>query len=197
MSMILPMFRRRTAAVTIAALYGVIVAQGRSAVFYADYGAPDTVEGRFDLLVLHLALVLRRLDAEPTSRPELGPDLGQALFDHFCHDMDGGLRELGVGDLAVPKQMRDIAQSFYGRLNAYAGALAKGDEPALVGALSRNVFGTPEAAGAVRLATYVHACVATLDRQERADFCRGVLSFPDPVHIRAPAMASTETGTAR
>jgi cytochrome b pre-mRNA-processing protein 3 len=197
MSMILPMFRRRTAAATIAALYGVIVAQGRSPVFYAQYGAPDTVEGRFDLLVLHLALLLRRLDAEPVTRPELGPDLGQALFDHFCHDMDGGLRELGVGDLTVPKQMRDIAQSFYGRLKVYTAALADGNEQALVGALSRNVFGSPDAAGAARLAVYVQACVAALDRQERADFCRGVLSFPDPVHISPPAIASTETGTVR
>jgi cytochrome b pre-mRNA-processing protein 3 len=197
MSMILPMFRRRTAAATIAALYGVIVAQGRSPVFYADYGAPDTVEGRFDLLVLHLALLLRRLDAEPAVRPDLGPDLGQALFDHFCHDMDGGLRELGVGDLAVPRQMRDIAASFYGRLNAYAGALATGDEPALVGALSRNVFGVPDTAGAARLAVYVHAVAGALERQERGDFCRGVLSFPDPGHISPPATESTGTGTAR
>jgi cytochrome b pre-mRNA-processing protein 3 len=196
MSMILPMFRRRTAAATIAALYGVIVAQSRSAVFYTDYGAPDTVEGRFDLVVLHLALLLRRLDAEPTTRPELEPDLGQALFDHFCQDMDAGLRELGVGDLTVPKQMRDIAQSFYGRLKAYAGALASEDDATLTAALSRNVFGVPGAAGAVRLTAYVHASVAALDRQARAEFCRGMLSFPEPADIRLPAAASTEAGTA-
>lgn len=188
--MILPMFRRRTAAATIAALYGVIVAQGRSPVFYRDYGVPDTVEGRFDLVVLQLALLLRRLDAEPVTQPELGPDLGQGLFDHFCHDMDGSLRELGVGDLTVPKQMRDIAQSFYGRLNAYAAALAGGDEPALVGALARNVFGKPEAEGAPRLAAYVHAAVAALERQTRADFCRGELSYPDPADIPASAGAT-------
>jgi hypothetical protein len=65
----------------------------------------------------------------------------------------------------------------------------------LVGALSRNVFGVPDAAGSARLAVYVHACVAGLERQERADFCRGMLSFPDPAHISPPATAST--GTAR
>src|SRR5438477_2396690 len=84
----------------IESLYGAIVAQGRAAVFYQDYGVPDTVNGRFEMLVLHAVLVLRRLNGE--SAPFRA--LGQEVFDMFCNDMDANLRELGVGDLSVPRQ---------------------------------------------------------------------------------------------
>jgi len=82
---------------TISALYGMIVAQARLPCFYRDYAVADTVNGRFDLIVLHLALVIERL------MPEAGlQGLGQGLFDRFCQDMDHNLREMGVGDLKVP-----------------------------------------------------------------------------------------------
>src|SRR4051812_22915736 len=84
---------------TIEAIYGMIVAQAREPVFYRTLGVPDTVEGRFDMVLLHLWLVLRRL-----RESEGGVALSQALFDHFCADMDANLRELGVGDLTVPKR---------------------------------------------------------------------------------------------
>ena len=105
-----PLFRRRARSDTISTLYGTIVAQARLACFYREYGVPDTVNGRFDLLVLHLALVLDRLADEPQLQ-----ELGQALFDHFCTDMDQNLREMGVGDLSVPKHMQRIGEAFYGR----------------------------------------------------------------------------------
>ena len=73
-----PLFRRRAWSDTISSLYGTIVAQARLTCFYREYGVPDTVNGRFDLLVLHLVLVLDRLADEPQLR-----ELGQALFDHF------------------------------------------------------------------------------------------------------------------
>ena len=87
-------------------------------VFYRDYGVADTIDGRFDLLVLHLAVIIDRLAEEPESR-EAGP----ALFDHFCQDMDHNLREMGIGDLSVPKEMQRIGQAFYGRAQAYRSAL--------------------------------------------------------------------------
>ena len=88
---------------TIEAIYGMIVTQAREPLFYRDLGVPDTVNGRFDLLLLHLWLVLRRLKSV-----EAGTGLSQALFDHFCEDMDDNLREMGVGDLAVPKRMEGL-----------------------------------------------------------------------------------------
>src|SRR5271157_774314 len=118
----------------------MIVAQARSPTFYADYGVPDSVQGRFDLIVLHLVLVLARLGRDHGRRPgpggrsgpswarslgqTLGQTLGQGLFDAFCRDLDANLREMGVGDLAVPREMRRFGEAFYGRQVAYGEAFA-------------------------------------------------------------------------
>ena len=91
---------------TIEAIYGMIVTQAREPLFYRDLGVPDTVNGRFDLVVLHLWMVLHRLKSM-----EGAADLSQALFDHFCDDMDANLREMGVGDLTVPKRMRAFGEA--------------------------------------------------------------------------------------
>ena len=100
-------FRRNPHNRTIASLYGMIVAQARAVPFYSSYGVPDTVNGRFEMVVLHAVLLLRRLESEPASLRRLG----QALFERFCQDMDGSLREMGVGDLAVPGKMRKIGRA--------------------------------------------------------------------------------------
>src|SRR3954447_23871272 len=100
----LPLFHRNRQAATIDALYGMIVAQARSPRFYRDYGVPDTVNGRFEMIALHTVLLLRRLaDGSPDLR-----QVGQEVFDRFCDDMDASMREMGVGDLAVPKKMRRV-----------------------------------------------------------------------------------------
>src|SRR6267378_2892298 len=96
---------------TIEAIYGMIVTQAREPLFYRDFGVPDTVNGRFDLLVLHLWMVLRRLKSI-----EGGADVSQTLFDRFCDDMDANLREMGVGDLTVPRRMQAFGEAFYGRV---------------------------------------------------------------------------------
>ena len=120
---------------TIEAIYGMIVTQAREPLFYRDLGVPDTVNGRFDLLVLHLWMVLRRLQAGRRA----AADLSQALFDRFCDDMDANLREMGVGDLTVPKRMQAFGEAFYGRTAAYDLALADGREP-LAQALCKNIL---------------------------------------------------------
>src|SRR5262249_61322050 len=125
--MMFPMFRRRSRQDTISTLYGTIVAQARLHRFYREYGVADTVNGRFDLLVLHLAMVIDRLAEEPDSR-----EAGQALFDHFCRDMDHNLREMGIGDLSVPKEMQLIGQAFYGRGQAFRSSISADEEGALV-----------------------------------------------------------------
>jgi len=171
-------FPRQQRARTIRALYGVIVAQARSPSFYSAYLVPATVEGRFDMTVLHLALVLRRLRREPV---RLGA-LGQSVFDLFCTDMDHSLREMGVGDLAVPKHMRRLGEAFYGRALAYDHALDQERGEELVAVLTRNVFPAADAAppGAVRLERYVRAAEACLNGQIDAALAAAVLRFPDP-----------------
>ena len=148
--MILAAFRRSSQDRTIRDLYGAIVAQARSPAFYSDYGVPDTVQGRFDLIVLHLVLLLRRLGRSDRRRASRAGGLGQKLFDVFCRDLDGNLREMGVGDLAVPKRMRRFGEAFYGRQAAYGAAFAAADDRELEKALARNIF--PDADGDGRAA---------------------------------------------
>jgi cytochrome b pre-mRNA-processing protein 3 len=183
--MILRLFRRSYTA-TINALYGAIVAQARRPVFYAGFGVPDTVEGRFDMVVLHLVLVLRRL-RQGTGGPARNKQLAQGLFDAFCRDMDHNLREMGVGDLAVPKQMKRLAEAFYGRQRAYEDALAADDPAALAAALRRNVFSGADEGAAARLARYMRGAAAQLDAIEGAALRRGRLAFFDPDAILADA----------
>jgi cytochrome b pre-mRNA-processing protein 3 len=174
--MILARFRRSSQARTIHALYGAIVAQARSVAFYADYRVPDTVEGRFDLIVLHLVLLLHRLGR----RQEVARGLGQELFDRFCRDLDANLREMGVGDLAVPKRMQAFAEAFYGRQAAYLAALEAADQRVFEKALARNIFPAGEEAGAAQLARYGRAAVTGLDAQDDGALSRGEVVFPSP-----------------
>jgi cytochrome b pre-mRNA-processing protein 3 len=174
-------FRRGAQADTISALYGMIVAQARLPCFYRDYTVADTVNGRFDLIVLHRALALERLTPEAGLR-----GLTQGLFDRFCQDMDHNLREMGVGDLKVPQEMRRMGEAFYGRAHAYRAALSAADAgQALVATVTRNIYSgssaSPAAAG--RLAAYIRAAVHDLKGQETAALAAGTLRFPDPAAI--------------
>jgi cytochrome b pre-mRNA-processing protein 3 len=175
--MILPRFFRRPQDAKIRALYGMIVAQARSPGFYAAYGVPDSVDGRFDMIVLHMVLVMRRLAAATGERLSFS----QGLFDQFCLDLDDNLREMGVGDLAVPKKMRRLGGAFYGRQTAYNAALDQAGDEELVNALARNIFGTSGGVGqARRLAVYVRAATHALDAEHDAALLRGEVAFPDP-----------------
>jgi cytochrome b pre-mRNA-processing protein 3 len=174
--MILWPFRRRAEQRTIATLYGAIVTQARSTAFYANFGVPDTVQGRFDLIVLHLVLLLRRL-----GKNGAGQALGQGLFDTFCRDLDDNLREMGIGDLAVPKHIRRFGEAFYGRQAAYLAALDAQEGPDFENALARNIFqvvGPDERAA--RLARYAWAALQELDVQEHGSITRGEVAFPKP-----------------
>ena len=159
---------------TIEAIYGMIVTQAREPLFYRDLGVPDTVNGRFDLLLMHLWLVLRRLKST-----EAGKGLSQALFDHFCNDMDDNLREMGVGDLTVPKKMQAFGEAFYGRTAAYDLALTGGHE-ALAQALCKNILNGEQIEKAGRLAAYAEAAMAALENLDDATLLSGSAKFPGP-----------------
>ena len=177
-----PLFRRSARPDTISALYGMIVAQARLPCFYRDYAVADTVNGRFDLIVLHLALVLDRLAQDSALR-----SLGQGVFDRFCQDMEHNLREMGIGDLKVPKEMQRIGEAFYGRARAYQAALADADGKALADAIVRNIYGgsPPEPSLAPRLAAYMRVAVGDLAAQGAAGLAEGRLRLPDPAAIPA------------
>jgi len=179
--MILSLFRRSGRADTISALYGMIVAQARMPCFYRDYGVPDTVNGRFEMIVLHVSVALGRLMPDPELKA-----LGQGVFDRFCTDMDNNLREMGISDVKVPKEMRRMGEAYYGRSKAYDAALAAPDGGAsLVEAISRNIYdGAPkDPAAAARLATYMRQAVAGLATQPVDGLSAGTVVFPDPAAI--------------
>jgi cytochrome b pre-mRNA-processing protein 3 len=159
---------------TIETIYGMIVTQAREPLFYRDIGVPDTVNGRFDLLLLHLWMVLRHLREVPG-----GVEVSQALFDHFCADMDANLREMAVGDLTVPKKMQKLGEAFYGRAAAYDMALSDNSE-ALAQAINRNVLDGAQIDNARRLAAYTQAALASMAAESDASRLGATWKFPMP-----------------
>lgn len=142
--MVLSLFRKTASPDAVHAVYGALVARARQPRFYADWGVPDTVTGRFDMISLHLALLFRRLRAEAGGRA-----FAQAVFDLFFKDMDRSLREMGAGDLAVPKKIQKMGNLFYGLLASLDTALAADDPAAVERVLVRNVYaGEPHPAAA-------------------------------------------------
>ena len=182
--MISRLFRRTPQDHSIASLYGTIVAQARAPAFYQIYAVPDTVNGRLEMIMLHAVLFLRRVEDEAAPVRALG----QGLFDHFCRDIDASMREMGVGDLAVPRKMRRVGEAFYGRQAAYRAALAAADPEPLVDVLERNVYAdAPNADAARRLAAYIREAASHLASQDTESFVRAKLTFPDPAKVRVEA----------
>ena len=149
-------------------LYENVVQQARRTELFRDLGIPDSVDGRFESIVLHLVLVLRRMRAD---FPE-GEDVAAVLQEVFIADMDRSLREMGAGDLGVGRRVQQMAEGFMGRLASYEAALdeiaAGGGENGLRAALQRNVYGTlpEEAVDPAGLLGYVRAQMQALEAQE-------------------------------
>lgn len=132
----LGLFRRRTHERAGYALYSEAVRAARDPYLYTGLGVPDTLDGRFDLVGLHVFLLIDRLRAAPAP----GPALAQAIFDAMFSDMDFNLREMGVGDMSVSKRNKEMWEAFHGRSKAYEDALGAEEPDALAEALSRNVW---------------------------------------------------------
>jgi cytochrome b pre-mRNA-processing protein 3 len=159
--MILNLFRKNPASEAVYAVYRAIVAQSRQPVFYADWGVPDTVTGRFDMISLHMGLVFHRLKGEGGKAAEFG----QALFDLFFKDMDRNLREMGAGDLSVPKKVRKMTELFYALMTGINEAIERDDAAGVEAVLRRNVYAELDATHAGELAAYVIAQHAGLVAQ--------------------------------
>jgi cytochrome b pre-mRNA-processing protein 3 len=167
------------AAVAAAQVYARIVAQARRPAFYMGAGVPDIPEGRFELLALHLFLVLHRLAQE---RQHAGcVALAQALVDRGVADWDANLREMGAGDLGVGRRVKNLAAAFYGRIAAYEAALADG-AGALEAALRLHLYrkASPAAAALAAMAAYVRHCREALTIQSADALAAGALDFPEP-----------------
>lgn len=159
-------------------LYAAVREQARHPALYGADGAPDTVRGRFELICLHGALLVRRLNTEG----EAGRDAAQLLFDALFRDLDEALREIGVGDAGVGKRVRRMAEAFYGRLRAYGAALDAGDRALLSGAIARNVLDAASS-GPVsdRLADYALAAETALKQAPAEQVLQaGPELFPAP-----------------
>ena len=188
--------RRRPEAEPAANLYAQAVSQARRPGFYTDLEVPDTLDGRFELVSLHVYLLLRRLRADHRRTGRLA----QALFDEMFEDMDGSVRELGAGDLGVGPRVKKMARNFYGRIKAYDAGL-DGNRSELREALRRNLYGNLDAVsehtlGAV--ADYMSATDKALAQMELDALMQGDLDFaslsPKPGQAAAsPAGAAPET----
>lgn len=166
-------------------LYDAMVTQARQPVFYAEQGVPDTLDGRFEIVLLHALLTMRRLRLVSDG----GADSAQSLFDLLFADFDRALREIGVGDLSVGKRIKQMGQAFYGRATALEKALDEeaGAAGALAAFLKRNTYGTAEPTDdqVAALARYVFALERHLKSLADDALIAGDVSFSGPESVLA------------
>lgn len=158
------------------AAYAAVLAASRRPEFYRDFAAPDTLDGRFDVLCVHAFLAMRRVRAIASDEAAV---LGQAVFDAMFLDLDAALRQIGVSDIRIGKEVKKMAQAFLGRVAAYDAAL--GDRAALAEALTRNLYrGTAEnPVAAAALAEYMVCADRALAHASDAEILAGAFAFPD------------------
>jgi cytochrome b pre-mRNA-processing protein 3 len=173
MMMIFSLFKNNRRGGLIDALHQRVDDAARDPALYVQLGVPDTIGGRFDSVALHVVLLLRRLRRLPAPAGDVAQELVDSLFRH----LDASLREMGVGDMGVPKRMKRLAQAFYARAAAYDAVLDSGDEGRLAAVLAEH-FGAPEALRA--LARYTLAAEAALGDRSLEDILHRGPSLPSP-----------------
>lgn len=178
--------RRRRHAVE--ALYGATMAHARDPGFFRDLAVPDTLDGRFDVLTLHMVLLLRRLKAEGESSRALAQELIELMFA----DMDRSLREMGVGDYSIGRRVKQMISAFHGRARAYGEGL-DGSAGALEAALGRNIYRGAEVEGAQidAFAAYVRESAVVLDAVASEALERGEARFATPAFSALPSPRDT------
>jgi cytochrome b pre-mRNA-processing protein 3 len=157
------------------ALYRKAVEKAREPAFYRDLAVPDTLDGRFDMIVIHTGLTIRRLRDAPEG--DVARRVAQQMFDHMFTDFDRSLREMGVGDMGVGPRIKKMGRAWYARAATYDAALdaaIAGDRKALETALRETLYrGQPEAGGIPHMADYLLRADAHLKAQPVAALARG------------------------
>lgn len=171
--MILSLFKKNSDSAPVYAVYNAIVAQSRQPVFYAEWGVPDTVTGRFDMISLHMALLFRRMRSDDKQSKEFS----QAVFDLFFKDMDRSLREMGVGDLSISKRIQKMGNLFFGLLAAVNAAMDARNMQGLDDVLSRNIYAEIENPPVRKLSEYLVAQSEFLDGQSIPTIMAGTLTM--------------------
>ncbi len=159
----------------VGSLYGVIMTQARTPALFQEYGVPDEFENRFELLTLHMFLVLTRLKREGRA----GHDLSRLLTEYMVSDLDRTCREMGIGDVGVVKRMKGFMSGFYGRLLAYEKAAASEDPKDILRALDKNLFAniSTDIPKLEAMRAYIAKQTAHLDAQSFAALQKGEISF--------------------
>ena len=183
------LFKRRGPDVS--ALTLAVHAAARRSAFYTTLAVPDSFDGRFELLVLHAQLMLRRLRQDG----EAGNETAQLLFDALTGHFDEALRAVGVGDMSVGKRVKTMTSAVYGRLSAYDAGIDADDPAILREAVRRNLYGTLPAvddATVAAVAAYLRAADAHLATLLHAALLAGVNLYPDPLATHAAAGGRVE-----
>ncbi len=153
-------------------LYMRCMEQSRVVKLYAEYGVPDSFDGRFEALLAHVFLVIHRVVEEPGYE-----ELSQALFDITFADMDQSLRKIGIGDMGVPKHMKKMMEAFNTRMHHYQEAVECGE---LAKALVTNLYGVIEEPDMVQVQLFEGYMLSKIDRlagQDMADIASGLAEF--------------------
>jgi cytochrome b pre-mRNA-processing protein 3 len=172
-------------------LYRDLVKQARTPLFYRDLGVPDTPEGRFEMIGLHVALVARRLRGAGAP----GRALAQELFDLMFADVDESLRHIGVGDLSVGKHVKRLAGNFHARLLALDAALEAAPRAPLAAMLRTNVYHGGRAPAPHQLdalVSYLLAAAAAMRAHATGRLLAGDVDWALPEAIAAKPNASRE-----
>ncbi|HFB2048614.1 MAG: hypothetical protein HRT83_04685 [Hyphomicrobiaceae bacterium] len=158
-----------------AKIYGTIVEQIRNPIFYVRYGVQDTIVGRYELLVLHIAIILAILRLyEPANGP-----LSRGIVEAFVTDMDDNMREMGIGDMSVPRQVKKVSAGLLERSRDYIKSLQDNNELVLGSHLVQHLGNNNKELEITGLTRYVIATYNELSKNPK-DIAKLVKSFPDP-----------------
>ena len=175
--MITSLFTKSSSQLVPQQLYGALMTHARSIAFFTQFGIPDTVMGRFDMLSLHIYLLARRLRSEGD---ETSQNLSQAVFDLYVADVDRALRELGIGDTSVPKKKKKMIRSFYGQIDDFDEAINTTNNNMLCEKLLKRYLSETDKPNSVILANYILASEAYIKSQEIKSILSGNLNWLPP-----------------